>query len=252
LVKDCGKKLANTIRTNNHIPPPGPGIPPAQVIVRLMLLPLNAQPQCQWSIATAVVPNAGPVGQNAPLANAPGPAQKVAAPPANPQAQNIAAPPGPADPKAQNDSPPPGPANPQDQNTPPPPGLANPQRRIGLRLGNLYQQKNTHQPANIPGQIQSGPSMGILGTPLGIKHAPANPPGPINLPGPEDIPGQIQADPPMSILGRPMGMRHAPLADIPEAAAPNVEDPLIQYFDVAQRVRCTVSGLFQISDFFWQ
>ena len=94
--------------------------------------------------------------------------------------------------------------------------------------------------------------MGILGTPLGIKHAAANHPGPINLPGPEDIPVQIQADPPMGILGRPMGMRHAPLADIPEAAAPNVEDPLIQSFDVARRVRRAVSGLSQISEFFWQ
>jgi len=80
LVKDCGKKLANTIRTNNHVAPPGPGVPPAQVIVRPMLLPLNAPPQCQWRIATAVVPNAGPVGQNALLANAPGPAQNVSAP----------------------------------------------------------------------------------------------------------------------------------------------------------------------------
>jgi len=94
--------------------------------------------------------------------------------------------------------------------------------------------------------------MGILGTPLGIKHAPANPPGPINLPGPEDIPVQIQADPPMGILWRPMGMRHAPLADIPEAAAPNVKDPLIQSFDVARRVRRPVSGLSQISELFWQ
>jgi len=276
LVKDCGKKLANTIRTNNHVPPPGPGVPPAQVIVRQMLLPLSAPPQCQWSIATAVVPNAGPVGQNAPLANAPGPAQNVPAPTANPQAQNIAEPPGPAHPEAQN--------------APPPPGLANPQRRIGLRLGNLYLQKNVHQPANIPRQMQSGPSMGILGTPLGIKHAPANPPGlinlpgqedipvqiqadppmgilgtplgikhvpanppgPINLPGPEDIPGQIQAAPAMGILGRAMGMRHAPLPDIPEAAGPNVEDPLIQSFDVARRVRPAVSGLSQISEFFWQ
>jgi len=139
LVKDCGKQLANTIRTNNHIPPPIPGVPPAQVIVRPMLLPLNAPPQCQKSIATAVVPNAGPVCQNAPLANCPGPAQNVPAPPAgpqavppppagaqavrgppaNPQAQNIATPPGPADTKAQNNPPLPGPANPYDQNTPP-------------------------------------------------------------------------------------------------------------------------------------
>jgi len=94
--------------------------------------------------------------------------------------------------------------------------------------------------------------MGILGTPLGIKHAPANPPGPINLPGPEDIPVQIQADPRMSFLGRPMGMRHAPLAAIPVAAAPNVEDPLIHSIDVARRVHPAVSGLSQISDLFWQ
>jgi len=192
LVKDCGKKLANTIRTKNHVPPLGPGVPPAQVIVRPMLLPRNAPPQCQWSIATAVVPNIGPVGQNAPLANAAGPAQKVPAdpagahavpaPPANSQAQNLAAPPGLADPEAQNVPPPPGPVNPQHQNTPPCPGPANPQHRIGLCLGNLYQQKNAHQRANIPRQILSGPSMGILGTPLGIKHAPANPAGPIHLP----------------------------------------------------------------------
>ena len=76
-----------------------------------------------------------------------------------------------------------------------------------------------------------------------------NPPGPINLPGPEDIRVQIQADHQMGIVGRPMGMRHAPLADIPEAAALNVEDPLIQSFDVARRVRRAVSGLFQISVF---
>jgi len=348
-VKDCGKKLANTIRTNNHVPPPGPGVPPAQGIVRPMLLPLKAPPQCQWHIATPVVPNAGPVGQHAPLANAPGPAQNVPAPPENPQAQNIAAlpnagpvgqnaplanAPGPAqnvpappvNPQAPNIATPPGPTDRQAQNDPPRPGPANPQPRIGLRLGNLYWQKNAHQPANIPGQIQPGPSMGILGTPLRIKHAPANPPGPINLPaqedipvqiqsgpsmgilgtplcikhapanppgpinlpgqediplqiqayppmgilgtplrikhapanhpgpinqpGPEDIPRQIQPDPPIGILGRPMGMRHAPRPDIPEAAAPNVEDPLIQSFDVAHRVRRAVSGLSQMSEFF--
>jgi len=84
LVNTCGKKLANTIRTNNHVPPPGPGVSPTQVIVRLILLPLNVPPQCQWTIATGVVPNAGPVGPNAPLANAPGPAQNVPARPAYP------------------------------------------------------------------------------------------------------------------------------------------------------------------------
>ena len=170
--------------------------------------------------------------------------------PANPQVQNIAASPGPGDPEAQNDPPPPGPANPQDQNTPPPPDPANPDRRIGLRLGNIYWQKNAHQLANIPGQIQLGPSMGILGMPLGIKHAPANLPGPINLPGREDIPVQIQANPPMGILRRPMGMRHAPLADIPEAAALNIQDPLIQSFDVAQRVHSQCQVCPKLVSFF--
>jgi len=65
LVKDCGKWLTKTIRTNKNVPPPGPGVPLAQVIVNRILQPLNALPQCQWSIATAV-PNAGPVGQNPP------------------------------------------------------------------------------------------------------------------------------------------------------------------------------------------
>jgi len=86
LVQEYVKKLANTISTNNHVPPPTPGVPPAQVIVRPRLLPLNALRQCQWSIETAVVPNAGPVGQSAPLGKAPGRAQNVPAPPANPQA----------------------------------------------------------------------------------------------------------------------------------------------------------------------
>jgi len=126
---------------------------------------------------------------------------------------------------------------------------------LGTVLGNKHASANPPCPINLPGpeyipaQIQSGPSMGIVGTPLGIKHAPANHPGPINLPGPEDIPVQIRADPPMAILGRPMGMRHAPWADIPEAAAPKVEDPLIQSFDVVRRVRHAVSGLSPISAF---
>jgi len=320
LVKHCGKKLATTITTNNHVPLPGPGVPPAQVIVRPMLLHLNPTPQCQWCIATAVVPNAGPVGQNAPRGNAPAPAQNGPAPAGNPEAQNIAALPnacpvgqnaplanasGPAqcvrappagaqavpaprvNPQAQNIAATPGPADPEAENNPPRPSPANPQRRIGLSLGNLYRQINAHKPANIPGQIHSGPAMGILGTPpgfkhapanppgpinmpgqedipvqiqadppigilcttLGIKHAPANPPGPINLPGPEDIPVPIQADPPMCILGRPMGMRHAPLVDIPEAEAPNVEDPLMQSFDMGPRVGGAVSGLSEITAF---
>jgi len=44
LVKDCRKKLTTTIRTNNDVPPPCPGVPHTQVIVNRILLPLNALP----------------------------------------------------------------------------------------------------------------------------------------------------------------------------------------------------------------
>jgi len=128
LVKDCGKQLTKTMETNNHVPLPGPGVSPAQVILNPILLPLSAPPQCQCSIASAV-PNAGPVVQNPPLANAPGPAQYVPAPPANPQAQNNPPPPGPAIPQAQTNGP---------------------------------------GPVIIPAQIHAAPPMGILGTPLGM------------------------------------------------------------------------------------
>jgi len=67
----------------------------------------------------------------------------------------------------------------------------------------------------------------------------------------EDIPVQIHAESRIGILGRPIGMRHAPLADIREAAVPNVDDGLIQSFDVVWRVRRAVLGLSQISEFFW-
>ena len=92
LFKDCGKKLAHTIKTTKKVPP-GLGVPPGQVIGNPVLLPLNAPAQCQWSIETAV-PNGGPVVQNAPA-----PAQNAPAPPANPQAQKN--PPPPANPQAQ-------------------------------------------------------------------------------------------------------------------------------------------------------
>jgi len=36
LVQDCEKKLTKTIETNNHVPPPCPGVPPAQVILNLI------------------------------------------------------------------------------------------------------------------------------------------------------------------------------------------------------------------------
>jgi len=74
LVKDCGKKLTNTINLKNKPFPQGPGVPPAQVIVPNILLPANAPPGSQWGLATAVQ-NAGTGAPNAPTANAPEPAQ---------------------------------------------------------------------------------------------------------------------------------------------------------------------------------
>jgi len=70
--------------------------------------------------------------------------------------------------------------------------------------------------------------MGILGTPLGIKHAPANPPGLINRPGQEDIPVQIQADPLMGILGTPLGIKHAPANPAGLINLPGQEDIPVQ------------------------
>jgi len=47
LVKDCGKKLTNTINLKNKPFPQVPGVPPAQVIVPNILLPANAPPGSQ-------------------------------------------------------------------------------------------------------------------------------------------------------------------------------------------------------------
>jgi len=94
LVKDCGKKLTNTINLKDEPCPQVPGVPPAQVIVPNILLPANAPPGSQWGLATAVQ-NAGAGAPNALTANAPGPAQfqpaqaagpyQIPPPPPNPQ-----------------------------------------------------------------------------------------------------------------------------------------------------------------------
>jgi len=47
LVKDCGKKLTNTIKRPNKPFPQVPGVPPAQVRGPDMLLPANAPPRSQ-------------------------------------------------------------------------------------------------------------------------------------------------------------------------------------------------------------
>ena len=93
-VKDCGKKLTNTINLKNKPFPQVPGVPPAQVIVPNILLPPNAPPGSQWGLATAAE-NAGAGATNAPTATAPGPAQfqpalaagpyQIPPPPPNPQ-----------------------------------------------------------------------------------------------------------------------------------------------------------------------
>ena len=70
--------------------------------------------------------------------------------------------------------------------------------------------------------------MGILATRLGIKLAPANPPGPIKLPGQEYIPVQIQVDPPMGILGTRLGIKHAPANPPGAINLPGPEDIPVQ------------------------
>jgi len=94
LVKNCGKKLTNTINLRNKPFPQVLGVPPAPVIVLNILLSANAAPGSQWGLATAVQ-NAGAGAPNAPTANAPGPAQfqpaqaagiyQIPPPPPNPQ-----------------------------------------------------------------------------------------------------------------------------------------------------------------------
>jgi len=77
------------------------------------------------------------------------------------------------------------PANPQAQNNPPPPGPAIPQA-----------QDNGPGPAIIPAQIQAAPLMGLLGTPLGMQHAPpANPQARNNPPPPGPAIPQAQNNP---------------------------------------------------------
>ena len=91
--------------------------------------------------------------------------------------------------------------------------------------------------------------MGILGTPLGIQHAPANLHGPINPPSPVNIPAQDVAAPPMGIIGTLLGMQHAPPADIQGAAAQIAEDPGFEYLGMARWVHRAVYDLSQISAF---
>jgi len=94
LVKDCGKKLTNTINLKNKPFPQVPGVPPAQGIIPNILHPANAPPGSQWGLATAVQ-NSGADAPNPPTANAPGAAQcqpaqaagpyQIPPPPLNPQ-----------------------------------------------------------------------------------------------------------------------------------------------------------------------
>jgi len=81
--KDSGQMLTKTSGNNDNVPPPGSWVPTAQVIVNRILIPLNAPPQCQSSIAPAV-PNASTLVQSPPKANAPEPAWNVPAPLVNP------------------------------------------------------------------------------------------------------------------------------------------------------------------------
>jgi len=114
-----------------------------------------------------------------PQANASGPAQKVPAPLANPQAQNNPPPPGPVIPQAWNNGP--------------------------VRV-------------IIPAQIQAAPPMGILGTPLGMQHAPAANPQAQNNPspaGPANLQGQNNRPPPGPAI--PQAPHNPPSAVNPQA-----------------------------------
>ena len=121
LIKDCGKRLTNTIKRPNKPFSPVPGVPPAQVAVLDMLLPANPPPRSQWGLATAVQ-NAGAGPPNTPPANTPRPAQiRPPAPAAGPY-QN---PPPPLNPQASIQLPlpvsgNPGPSGSGGQNVPPP------------------------------------------------------------------------------------------------------------------------------------
>ena len=92
--------------------------------------------------------------------------------------------------------------------------------------------------------------MGVLSTPLGMQHAPANLRGPINSPGAVNIAAQNRAAHPMGILGTPLGIQHAPPVDIQGAAAQIAEDPGFESPGMARRVPRAVSDLSQIGEFF--
>jgi len=74
LVKDCGKKLTNSINLKNKPFPQVLGVPRAQVIVPNILLPANAPPGSQWGLARGIQ-NTGAGAPHAPTANASWPAQ---------------------------------------------------------------------------------------------------------------------------------------------------------------------------------
>jgi len=125
------------------------------------------------------------------------------------------------------------PGDPQVLNNPPPPGQEIPQA-----------QNSRPGPVIIPAQIQAAPSMGILGTPLGMQHAPPenpqaqnnpSPPGPAilqaqnNGPGLVIIPPQMQAAAPMAILGTQLGMQHAPPVNLLAQNNPPAPSPAIPH-----------------------
>jgi len=90
----------------------------------------------------------------------------------------------------------------------------------------------------------------ILGTPLGMQHAPVNLQGAINPPGPVNIPAQDEAPPSIRILGTPLGMQHASLADIQGPVAQIAEDAGFEYLDIIRWVPRAVCDLSQIRGFF--
>jgi len=184
-----------------------PGVPPAQVILPNILLPANAPPGRQWGLATAVQ-NAGASAQNAPTANAPGPAQFQPAqaagssqiPPPPPNCQGPRQHPLPASGN-------PGPSGTAGQNMPPPAmrplKLRLPSSASTLKISCAASANNpqqmfpqlvvNNQPLNNPPQTAGGANQ--------IQAPPPNPQGPNQPPstvsanaGPSG--NQIQAPPP--------------------------------------------------------
>jgi len=216
LVKDCGKKLTNTIRLKNKQFPQVPGVPQAQAIVLNILLPTNAPPGSQWGLAKAVQ-NAGAGAPSAPTASAPRPAQYQPAhaagpyqiPPRRPNPQGPIQLPSPASGN-------PGPSGSARQNMPPP---AMRPLKLRLRSSATTLQISGAASANNPQQIF--PQVVVNNLPLNnppetagganqIKAPPLNPQGPNQPPLTASANSGPSANQIQPLLANPQGAHQPP------------------------------------------